>query len=117
MFRSMLKSKIHRATITETVLGYEGSITIDSDLLTAADILPDEKVQVVNLHNGARFETYAIAGEPGSRIVCLNGPAARLGEPGDVVIVITYCLLDDAVAKAHKPIVVKVDTENKIIPA
>jgi len=117
MLRSILKSKIHRATITETHLDYEGSITVDSDLLAAADILPGEKVQVVNLNNGLRFETYAIAGDPGGGTVCLNGPAARCGEPGDVIIVITYCLLDDAHIKSHKPIVVKVDAHNKIAGA
>ena len=117
MLRSMLKSKIHRATITETHLDYEGSITIDSDLLAASDILPGEKVHVVNLNNGIRLETYVIAGEAGSGTVCLNGPAARCGQPGDIIIIITYCLLDDADVKSHKPIVVKVDAHNKLVGA
>jgi len=115
MLRSMLKSKIHRATITGTHLSYEGSITIDSDLMAAADILPDEKVQVVNLNNGMRFETYVIKGDAGSGTVCLNGAAARCAEPGDVVIIISYCHLDDAEAKKHVPTVVKVDEHNRIV--
>ena len=114
MLRSLCKSKIHRATVTDTHLSYEGSITIDSDLLAAADILPHEKVQVVNINNGERFETYAIAGEAGSGAICMNGAAARLAQPGDIIIVISYCLLDDAEARKHEPTVVKVDAENKI---
>ena len=114
MLRSMCKSKIHRATVTDTHLSYQGSITIDSDLLAAADILPHEKVQVVNINNGERFETYAIAGEAGGGAMCMNGAAARLAQPGDIVIVISYCLLDDTEARKHKPVVVKVDAENKI---
>lgn len=114
MLRSVCKSKIHRATVTDTHLSYEGSITIDSDLLAAADILPHEKVQVVNTNNGERFETYVIAGEAGSGAMCMNGAAARLAQPGDIVIVISYCLLDDAEARKHEPTVVKVDAENKI---
>ena len=114
MYRCMLKSKIHRAVLTDADLNYMGSITIDRDLLEAADILPYEKVQVVNNNNGARFETYAIEGEAGSGCVCLNGAAARLGQPGDILIILSYVQLDDQEARQHKPQVVFVDENNKI---
>ena len=114
MYRCMLKSKIHRAVLTDANLNYVGSITIDRDLLEAADILPFEKVQVVNNNNGARFETYAIEGEAGSGCVCLNGAAARLGQPGDILIILSYIQLDDQEARQHKPQVVFVDENNKI---
>ena len=114
MYRCMLKSKIHRAVLTDADLNYMGSITIDRDLLEAADILPFEKVQVVNNNNGARFETYAIEGEAGSGCVCLNGAAARLGQPGDILIILSYIQLDDQEARQHKPQVVFVDENNKI---
>jgi aspartate 1-decarboxylase len=110
----MLKSKIHRAVLTDADLNYMGSITIDRDLLEAADILPFEKVQVVNNNNGQRFETYAIEGEAGSGCVCLNGAAARLGQPGDILIILSYIQLDDQEARQHKPQVVFVDENNKI---
>lgn len=113
MLREMAKSKIHRATVTEANLNYEGSITIDSSLMAVSDILPGEKVQVVNIANGARFETYAIEGEAGSGIVCVNGAAARLTQPGDLVIVITYCHLEDAQARNHRMKVVLVDGDNR----
>jgi aspartate 1-decarboxylase len=113
MLREMAKSKIHRATVTEANLNYEGSITVDSSLMATADILPGEKVQVVNIANGARFETYAIEGQAGSGIVCVNGAAARLTQPGDLVIIITYCHVDDSVARDHKLRVVLVDGENR----
>lgn len=112
--REMFKSKIHRATVTMSELYYEGSITIDSELLEAADILEYEKVQVVNVNNGARFETYTLRGEPGSGIICLNGPAARLGAVGDEVIIITYSRMTDEEARKHKPRIVLVDRENKV---
>lgn len=115
MLRMMMKSKIHLATVTETVLHYEGSITIDADLMNAADILEGERVQVVNLNNGARLETYTMVGEAGSGTICLNGPAARLAEVGDKVIVISYAAMDDAQARAFKPIVVHVDDSNRIV--
>ena len=115
MLRSMLKSKIHRAVVTETNLQYEGSITIDSDLMLAADILAYEKVHVVNINNGMRLETYAIPGEPGKGTMCMNGAAARCAEPGDIIIVIAYCMLDNAEAKRHKPIVVQVDARNRMV--
>ena len=113
MLREMAKSKIHRATITEANLHYEGSITIDSSLMRDADILPGERVQVVDISNGARFETYAIGGPAESGVVCVNGAAARLVQPGDLVILITYCHLPDEQAKQHKLRVVFVDGSNR----
>jgi aspartate 1-decarboxylase len=115
MLRKMLKSKIHGATVTETALHYEGSISIDRALMDAADLLPGEMVLVVNVNNGARLETYVIEAPPTSGVMCLNGPAARLAQPGDVVHVLSYCYLDDAQARQKKPIVVKVDSHNKQI--
>lgn len=109
-----MKSKIHRATVTDADLNYVGSITIDADLLDAADILPNEKVQVVNNNNGARFETYAFRGERGAGQICLNGAAARLVHPGDLIIVICYGLVDDKEAREHKPRVVLVDEKNRV---
>jgi aspartate 1-decarboxylase len=114
MFLTMLKSKIHRATVTQANLNYKGSITIDQDLLEAAKILPHEKVQVVNNNNGARFETYVIRGERGSGIICLNGAAARLAQPGDNVIVISYAMMTQEEALNHQPIIVLADEFNKI---
>ncbi len=114
MNRNMFKSKIHRATVTLAELYYEGSITIDTDLLKASDILPFEKVQVVNVNNGSRLETYTLEGPAGSGMICLNGPAARLGAVGDEVIIITYSQMSDEEAKQHKPKIVLVDKENKI---
>lgn len=114
MNREMFKSKIHRATVTLAELYYEGSITIDKNLLQAADILPYEKVQVVNLNNGSRLETYTLEGPENSGMICLNGPAARLGAIGDEIIIITYSQMSDEEAKKHKPRIVLVDKENKI---
>lgn len=114
MFRTMLKSKIHRATVTEANLNYVGSITIDEDLMISADILPHEKVQIVNNNNGARFETYVITGQRGSGVVCLNGAAARLVQPGDTVIIISYAMVDNREAAAFEPKVVFVDQHNRI---
>lgn len=114
MLRTMMKSKIHRATVTEANLNYVGSITIDRDLMDAADILENEKVQIVNNNNGARFETYVIEGERGSGVICVNGAAARLVQPGDIVIIISYAMFEDKEAKNHKPKVVMVDNNNKI---
>jgi aspartate 1-decarboxylase len=111
----MFKSKIHRATVTEANLNYVGSITVDSDLLKAADILEYEQVQVVNVTTGARFETYTIAGPAGSGVICLNGGAARLACPGDVVILITYAQVTEAELAGFKPTVVLVDKENRIV--
>ncbi|MEG6522060.1 aspartate 1-decarboxylase [Desulfotomaculum sp. 1211_IL3151] len=114
MLLFMFKSKIHRATVTEANLNYVGSITIDKDLMEAAGILPNEKVQVVNNNNGARLETYVIEGEPGSGVICLNGAAARYVQPGDVVIIITYTAIDAQEAKTFKPKIVMVDENNRI---
>lgn len=114
MQRFMLKSKIHRATLTGTELDYQGSITIGEDLLEEADILPGEQVHVLNINNGRRFITYAIAAPRGSGTILLNGPAARLGTAGDKVIIISYCRLPDEKAKNLKAKVVFVDDENKL---
>jgi len=111
----MFKSKIHRATVTQANLNYVGSITIDLDLLDAAGILVGEKVQIVNNNNGARLETYTIEGERGSGVVCLNGAAARLVQPGDKVIIIAYGQMDQEEAKTFEPNVVFVDDENRIM--
>ncbi len=113
MQRRMLKSKIHRATVTDADLHYIGSVSIDPVLLAAADILEHEQVTVLDLDNGARFETYAIRGEPGQ--VCLNGAAARLVHVGDTVILITYADLDDEELATHVPRVVHVDAKNAIL--
>lgn len=115
MQRIMCKSKIHRATVTATDLNYEGSIAIDLDLIEKADILPGEQVQVVNLNNGERIETYAMAGEPGSGIICLNGAAARHAEPGDRIIIMSFALMDDETAKNNRLKIVFVDEKNKIM--
>lgn len=114
MFRTILKSKIHRATVTEANLYYEGSITIDAELLKAADIAEFEKVEVLNLNNGHRIETYAISGKAGSGVICLNGPAARGSCPGDNVIIVSYVFADDKESKSIKPKIVKVDERNSI---
>lgn len=115
MQRIMCKSKVHRATVTDADLNYEGSITLDPYLLEAADIREFERVQVVNINNGARFETYAMAGEPGSGAVVLNGAAARLAQPGDKVIVISYASYDDAELTDFEPRLVFVDEKNRIV--
>ncbi|WP_419998125.1 aspartate 1-decarboxylase [Streptomyces boninensis] len=114
MQRIMLKSKIHRATVTEANLHYIGSVTIDSALMDAADLLVGEKVHIVNVNNGARLETYVIEGERGSGVICLNGAAARLVSPGDIVIVIGYAAVDDGEARTLEPRVVFVDDRNQI---
>jgi len=111
----MLKSKIHRATITDANLHYVGSVTVDKDLLDAADILPHELVHIVDINNGARFETYAIEGPRGSGVVCLNGAAARLVQPDDLVIIISYAEYAQEDLADHEPIVVHVDQDNRQI--
>jgi aspartate 1-decarboxylase len=115
MLVTICKSKIHRVTVTDADLNYEGSLTIDKKLLDGAQILPNEKVQVLNLNNGARFETYVLVGKANSGIICLNGPAARLGEVGDLLIVVSYCDLEFEEAKKYKPKVIYVDGKNRII--
>jgi len=117
MLRLMLRSKIHGATVTQTALHYRGSITIDPALVAAADLLPHECVQVLNLSNGARFETYVIVGEPDSGVLCLNGPAARLAEVGDTVHILSYAWLSDDEARQVTPRVVLVDDRNRACPA
>ncbi|MDD2621387.1 MAG: aspartate 1-decarboxylase [Syntrophomonadaceae bacterium] len=114
MLRYMLKSKIHRAVVTDANLSYIGSITIDRDLMDAADIIQNEKVTIVNNNNGARFETYVLEGERGSKVICLNGAAARLAEQGDVIIILTYTILEDQEAREHKPRLVFMDQNNAI---
>jgi aspartate 1-decarboxylase len=110
----MLKSKIHRATVTQANLNYEGSITIDAALMDAADILPYEQVHVLDVNNGARLQTYVIEGAPGSGVICLNGAAARLVNAGDVVIILAYDQLQETEARALKPRLVYVDAANNI---
>ena len=114
MFRIMLKSKIHRATVTEADLNYVGSITIDEALMEAADILPNEKVQIVNNNNGARFETYVIKGPRDSGVICLNGAAARLVHPGDKIIIISYGMMDSREAFDFNPKILFVDDNNRV---
>ncbi len=115
MNRIMFKSKIHRATVTQAELHYEGSLTIDENLMDAADLLAYEKVSVVNINNGERFETYVIPGKRGSKVMCLNGAAARKAMLGDRIIVITYANMTDEEARTYKPTVVMVDEHNNII--
>ncbi len=115
MMRTMMKSKIHRATVTQADLHYVGSVTVDEDLLDAANLLPGELVHIVDIDNGARLETYTIAGERGSGVIGINGAAARLVHPGDLVILIAYGQMEDAEARELEPSVVFVDSENHII--
>ncbi len=115
MLLHMLKGKIHRATVKQAALSYVGSITIDEELLEASGILEYEKVLIVDIDNGSRFETYTIAGERGSGMICLNGAAARCVQTGDKIIIMAFCELDNSEVKTHKPNVVFVDEENKIL--
>lgn len=115
MHIQVLKSKIHRVKITQAELHYVGSITIDEDLMDAANLIENEKVQVVNVNNGERLETYVIKGDRGSGQVCLNGPAARKAAVGDIVIIISYAGMDFEEAKNHKPILIFPDDRNKLI--
>ena len=115
MFRYMLHSKIHRATVTQADLHYVGSLTIDMDLMEAADLLPGQQVDVVDVDNGNRLTTYAIEGERGTGILCINGAAARLISPGDTVIIIAYASMSDEDARSHDPHVVFVDKDNRIV--
>lgn len=111
---TMMKSKLHRVTITEANLNYVGSITIDEELMAAANILPNEQVQVVDNNNGARLVTYAIPGPAGSGVICLNGSAARMVQPGDIAIIMTYATMSEEEAKNHVPTVVLVDAQNRM---
>ena len=115
MLRTMMKSKIHRATVTQADLHYVGSVTVDEDLLDAADLLPGELVHIVDITNGARLETYTIAGERGSGVIGINGAAARLVQPDDLVILIAYGQMETAEARAFEPHVVFVDADNKLV--
>ncbi|MFC1667601.1 aspartate 1-decarboxylase [Candidatus Omnitrophota bacterium] len=115
MFRTILKSKIRKATVTESNLDYSGSITVDSEILDAADIIANEKVQVVNLNNGSRIETYVIEGEKGSGIIAMNGGAARHSIPGDKLLIMSYILTETKDAVGHAPRIVFVDDKNKIV--
>lgn len=116
MRRILFKSKIHRATVTQADLDYEGSVTIDRDLLRAADILPYEKVAVWNVTRGTRLETYALEGPSGSGVICINGAAAHLNQPGDLVILATFAEVEEAELAGWKPTVVFVDGKNRIVP-
>ena len=114
MFKTMMNGKIHRATVTQADLNYVGSITIDEDIMDAVGIDANEKVAIVNNNNGARFETYVIRGERGSKVICVNGAAARLVQPGDIVIIMSYVMVDAKEAKSHKPTVAIMDADNNI---
>jgi aspartate 1-decarboxylase len=114
MFRTLMKSKIHRATVTEANLNYIGSITIDEDLIDLVDMLPNEKVQIVNNNNGARLETYIIPGPRGTGVICLNGAAARLVQTGDTVIIMSYAMMSDEEAKKHQPTIAILGENNKV---
>ncbi|HEY8372339.1 MAG TPA: aspartate 1-decarboxylase [Pseudonocardiaceae bacterium] len=115
MFRTMLKSKIHRATVTQADLHYVGSVTVDEDLMDAADLLPGEQVTIVDVTNGARLETYVIPGERGSGVLGINGAAAHLVHPGDLVILISYGVMDELEARSYRPKVVFVDADNRVV--
>lgn len=115
MIIEVLKSKLHRARVTQAELNYVGSITIDEDLMDAANIIANEKVQIVNNNNGARFETYVIKGERGSGTICLNGATARLAQVGDIVIIMSYAYMEIDEARAYEPILIFPDTDNKLL--
>ena len=114
MRRTLMKSKLHRATVTVADLDYVGSVTIDRDLMDAADLLPNERVQVLDVTNGARLETYVIEGERGSGVIGINGAAAHLVHPGDIVLIVSYAELEDAEAREWEPVVVLLDADNHI---
>jgi len=116
MQRILLKSKIHRATVTDSNLQYEGSLTVDEDLLRSVDIVPYEQIKIYNVNNGERFDTYAIAGPAGSGVICLNGAAARKGAKGDLVIIASYAHYDETEVRTHEPKVVLLDSNNKPLP-
>lgn len=114
MLRTMLRAKLHRATVTEAVLEYEGSLTVDRDLLDSVGMLPSEQIHVANITNGERFVTYLFEGERGSGVICVNGAAARLARPGDQLIIMAYGMMDDAEAETHRPKVAILDRSNRI---
>ncbi|MEX1030610.1 MAG: aspartate 1-decarboxylase [Paenibacillaceae bacterium] len=115
MLRTMMKSKLHRATVTEANLNYVGSITIDQDLIDLIDVYENEKVQIVDNNNGSRFETYVIPGPRGSGVICLNGAAARLVQPGDKIIIISYGMMTSEEARNYKPLIAILDDNNKVV--
>jgi len=115
MLRTMMKSKIHRATVTDANLNYIGSITIDEDLIEAADLYVNEKVQIANINSGDRFETYVVPGKRKSGVICLNGASARLVQPGDKVIILSYAIMDSVAAKNYQPTVILVDEKNHLL--
>jgi aspartate 1-decarboxylase len=115
MYRTLLKSKIHRACVTQAELHYKGSVTIDRDLMDAADILDHEQVDIYDITNGSRLTTYAIPGPPGSGVICINGAAAHLVNPNDLVIITSYAQYEDSEARSHEPIVLIVDERNRIL--
>lgn len=115
MYRQLLKSKIHRAIVTEADLNYVGSITIDEELMEKADIADNEKVAIFNINNGERFETYAVRGKQGQRQICLNGAAARLVQVGDKIIIVTYCSCNEEEIKNHTPVILQIDENNHVI--
>jgi aspartate 1-decarboxylase len=117
MQRILLKSKIHRATVTDSNLQYEGSLTVDEDLLRLTDIVSYEQIKIYNVTNGERFDTYAIAGPPGSGVVCLNGAAARKGAKGDLIIIASYAHYDELEVRTHEPKVVLLDADNRPLPS
>ena len=115
MHRQILKAKIHRATVTDSRVGYEGSVTVDEELLRAADIVPYEKVLIANLNNGSRIESYAIPGEAGSGVVCMNGGAAKYAQKGDLVIIMTFSVVEEEEVERWQPKVIYVDQQNRIL--
>jgi aspartate 1-decarboxylase len=115
MLRTMMKSKLHRATVTEANLNYVGSITIDQDLIELIDVYENEKVQIVDNNNGSRFETYVIPGPRGSGVICLNGAAARLVQPGDKIIIISYGMMTSEEARNYKPLIAILDENNQVV--
>ena len=115
MYRQVLKAKIHRASVTDSRVDYEGSVTVDEELLKAADIAPWEKVLIANLNNGSRIESYAIPGEAGSGVVCMNGGAAKYAQKGDLVIIMSFAVMTDEELERHQPKVIYVDKQNRIL--
>ena len=115
MYRQILKAKIHRVTVTDACVDYEGSISIDEELLRAADIVPWEKVLIANLNNGSRIESYAISGEAGSGIICMNGGAAKYAQRGDLVIIMSFAVMTDEEIERHQPKIIYVDKQNRIL--